>query len=174
MKTESEQVLSMLIDGEAVEPDSLAAALAEPDAAAILVEYAAVHRAIAADNERPSERFYQAIQSQLAARRRRAIGWHMPLATAALVVVSALGGAWLGASWHSAPAALVVPAATGNRAFEATASPVRANTTPLQVGVGSGEPPGCGGERAPKPDRSLTFTPGVDWHAGVPQRGNKP
>lgn len=174
MNTETEQVLSLLIDGEAVDPDELATALAEPDAAATLVEFARVHRAVRGDDERPSERFYETMVSQLAAPRRNVLRWRLPLAAAALVMVSTLGGVWLGSSWSEDAAPVPVPVAAGGGAMDVTLPIVNPSAGLLWSGPAPAQP-GCAGERAPAPDRTLRFTLGVDWQAGArPQRGDRP
>jgi hypothetical protein len=174
MNTEAEQVLSLLVDGEAVDPDELATALAEPDAATTLVEFARVHRAVRGDDERPSERFYEAMHGHLAALHRTAPRWRLPLAAAALVLLSTLGGVWLGSSWFDGAAPMPVAVATGVGATNA-ALPIVSPDSAALWSASAAPQPGCGGERAPAPDRTLRFTPGVDWQAGArTQRGHRP
>jgi hypothetical protein len=94
MKAETEEVLSCLVDGEAVDPDALAAALAQPGGVAMLVDLVRVQRAVADDPARPSAAFYESIRPALApARRARLFGIRMPAAAAAaLALACGLGG----------------------------------------------------------------------------------
>jgi len=168
MKPESEEVLSLLVDGEPVDPAELASALAEPDAAATLIEYARLHRAVIDDGAQPGGAFYQRMRAELGAPRRRAIAWRAPLATAALVVLSVLGGTWFG--WSLAPVqAVPVPMAVRTPTTESPGAPViLPRFMPVAV------PPGCPAPGPPKPDRVVQFQLGVDWRPGAAAGGDRP
>ena len=84
------EILSALMDGEAVAPDVLAAALLAPGAREALVDFAALRAELEADDSRPSPALYRAMDKVLA--RRRSYGrpvWRV-LQSAAAVVVLAL------------------------------------------------------------------------------------
>ena len=98
MTNESEALLSDLVDGLDVDPERLAAALQEPDAAETLVAFTRITRQIRGDDARPSQSFYTAVHKVLETPRpRRSIPVLLPwFAVAALVLVAAAGGALLG------------------------------------------------------------------------------
>lgn len=168
MKPESEEVLSLLVDGEPVDPGALATALAEPDAAATLIEYARVHRAVLDDAAQPGDAFYRRMRAELGTARRRAIAWRTPLAAAALVVLSVLGGTWFG--WSLAPVQTVpMPMAVRTPSVPSPGAPVALpQFTPAAVS------PGCPAPGPPKPDRVVQFQLGVDWRPGAAAGGNRP
>lgn len=84
------EILSALLDGEAVAPDVLAAALLAPGAREALVDFAGLRAELAADDSRPSPALHRAMDKILG--RRRGQGrrvWRL-LQSAATVVVLAL------------------------------------------------------------------------------------
>jgi len=166
MKAESEELLSLLVDGEQVDPDALAAALAEPDATETLVQYARVHRAVLNPDMRPSDQFYEKMCRQLDAGPRRTIPWRAALAAAAVIVVSVLGGMWLG--WSMLPTRSVpVPVVMH------TPGPPNIAETPANIRILV--PADCPAPGPPKPDRIVEFVPGdISRPSGAPAGGNRP
>jgi hypothetical protein len=84
------EILSALMDGEAVAPDVLAAALLAPGAREALVDFARLRAELGADDSRPSPALHRAMDKVLG--RQRGHGrpvWHL-LQSAAAVVVLAL------------------------------------------------------------------------------------
>jgi negative regulator of sigma E activity len=84
------EILSALMDGEAVAPDVLAAALLAPGAREALVDFAGLRAELGADDSLPSPALHRAMDEVLA--RRRSYGrpvWRV-LQSAAAVVVLAL------------------------------------------------------------------------------------
>ena len=167
MKAESEELLSLLVDGEQVDPDALAAALAEPDATETLVQYARVHRAVLNPETRPSDQFYQKMRRQLEAGPRRTIPWRAALAAAAVIVLSVLGGMWFG--WSMQPARTVsVPVAVRT---PSAPPPIADTAAPFRIIV----PANCPAPGPPKPDRIVEFVPGdILRPSGAPAGGNRP
>lgn len=100
MKPESEDVLSALIDGEAVEPDRLAEVLSQAGAAEMLVAFARIRQRVEDDGAEPGRRFYARMSDVFhPAQAERLMGprWLLPrLAVVLLVVSAAVGGAWFG------------------------------------------------------------------------------
>ncbi len=97
------EVLSAFMDGEAVEPDVLAAALLAPGAREALVDFAGLRAALASDNSRPSPGFDRAMERALAPRPRRIRPvWRLLQSAAAVVILSlaALGGLSLRGRLH--------------------------------------------------------------------------
>ena len=155
MKVESEELLSQLVDGGMVDPDALAAVLAEPGAAEILVEYARVHRVVLDENDRPSDVFYDRMRVKFGLSRRRPLAWRAPLAAAAVVVLCVLGGMWIGRSTLPTPtvsAPVIVPG-PGAHSPTAVATPL---VTPTAA------PPGCPAVGPPKPHRVVRLTVRAD------------
>lgn len=98
MKIDAPQVLSMLIDGETVDPDSLLEALSEGGAAQTLRSFAELRVAVAADTTGPSAAVAAAI-AQAQARPSKVAWLRRPL-------TSAVPAAMVGAA--AAAAALLV------------------------------------------------------------------
>jgi hypothetical protein len=98
MTNESEALLSDLVDGLDVDPDGLAAALRERDAADTLVAFARIRHQLTTDDERPSQSLYTTIRQALEAPPpRKAVRQLLPwFAVAALVAMAVIGGALLG------------------------------------------------------------------------------
>jgi len=65
MKPEHIDALSAALDGELVEPALLAESLAQPDAAALLANFAALRVLAGADLDRPSDAFYATMATRL-------------------------------------------------------------------------------------------------------------
>jgi negative regulator of sigma E activity len=83
------EILSALMDGEAVAPDVLAAALLAPGAREALVEFAALRAALASDDSTPSPGLYRTMELALDRRRKRTRPvWRMLQGAAAVVVLS--------------------------------------------------------------------------------------
>jgi hypothetical protein len=84
------EILSALMDGEAVAPDVLAAALLAPGAREALVDFARLRAELGADDSRPSPALHRAMDKVRG--RRRGHGWPVwrLLQSAAAVVVLAL------------------------------------------------------------------------------------
>ena len=97
------EILSALMDGEAVAPDVLAAALLAPGAREALVDFAGLRAGLTDDDSRPSSRLYRAMDLILGQRRERARpAWRMLRGAAAVVVLSlaTLGVLSLRARFH--------------------------------------------------------------------------
>ncbi len=90
------EVLSAFMDGEAVAPDALAAALLAPGARESLLDFAALRAELAADDSGPSPAFHRAINLILG--RRVQPVWRVIRRAAAVVVLAlaALGAISLG------------------------------------------------------------------------------
>jgi hypothetical protein len=83
------EILSALMDGEAVAPDVLAAALLAPGAREALVEFAGLRAELAADDSSPSSGLYRAMDLAFGRRRERARPvWRLVQSAAAVVVLS--------------------------------------------------------------------------------------
>ncbi len=83
------EILSALMDGEAVAPDVLAAALLAPGAREALVAFAGLRAELAADNSSPSPGLYRAMDLALGRRSERARPlWRVLQGAAAVVVLS--------------------------------------------------------------------------------------
>jgi len=88
MTQASLEVLSAFADGDAVDTEALAAALAEPEARATMIEIARLRAAVRSDPSAPSPRFYEAIEGELAVPRPLSrAGRVLRLAAAAVVIV---------------------------------------------------------------------------------------
>ncbi len=166
MKAEHEEVLSRLIDGEIVDPLTLTAALAEPDAPRVLADYAAVQAAVQGEADRPRDAFYEKMRGELRAQVRR-FPLRGPLAAAALIVLSALGGVWIGTS-------IVPPRAVPVRiAVQGPVAPVPDVRT-LPGPVPAAVVPDCGRPGPPKPNRVVEFVPAAESRPGASAGGNQP
>ena len=84
------EILSALMDGEAVAPDVLAAALLAPGAREALVDFAALRAELGADDSRPSPALHRAMGNVLGRRRGHSRPVWRLLQSAAAVVVLAL------------------------------------------------------------------------------------
>jgi negative regulator of sigma E activity len=83
------EILSALMDGEAVAPDVLAAALLAPGAREALVDFAGLRAELGADDSLPSPALHRAMDKVLA--RRRSYGrpvWRVLQGAAAVVVLA--------------------------------------------------------------------------------------
>jgi hypothetical protein len=105
MTPESEELLMSMTDGATVDPDLLAAALSEPDAAVVLVDFARVRQAVEADAEPPRETFTEELRQCVS---RGPAWWSLgprtPLVVvAALVLLAVVSGAWVGRATQPAP-----------------------------------------------------------------------
>jgi hypothetical protein len=95
MTDDSLQILSPLVDGEAVDPEALATALAAPGAREAIVDFVLLRAELRADERRPSTRFYAAVEeARLHGRVRRLAPARVLRGLAAAVI---LGLAVLGA-----------------------------------------------------------------------------
>ncbi len=95
MTTDHVEVLSAFFDGEAVEPDALAASLENPEAVELLLEFARLRRAVHEDTSRPSVEFSDALFEKLARheKRRQSVRRLARMSLAAsLVLAAAYGG----------------------------------------------------------------------------------
>ena len=89
--TRQAEILSALLDGEAIEPDELARALEVPDAREALRDYALIRGEIVHDAGDPGPGLFEAMEPHLAASERRRTWWP---ATAAAVVALLVWGVW--------------------------------------------------------------------------------
>jgi hypothetical protein len=90
------EVISALLDGEAVAPEVLAAALLAPGAREALVDFAGLRAGLAADDARPSAGFHRAMIGVLG--RRLSSTWPVLRRVAAVLVLAlaAVGAISLG------------------------------------------------------------------------------
>lgn len=95
MTLDDREVLSALIDGEAVDPDTLERVLADTDSRSLLVEFVRLRNAITRDDEAASAVRYTDAQFRMRYSRRRSVLWIA--AGILLLLVSSGGGWWLGA-----------------------------------------------------------------------------
>ena len=91
MNPQGLEVLSALVDGEAVDPAELAEALAHPDAREVLVDFARLRSLAAADDARPSPRFYTRMERGLGAEDPRATRRSPRFAALAVAAVLLVG-----------------------------------------------------------------------------------
>jgi hypothetical protein len=94
MNAEHQDVLSAFFDGESVDPSALIEALAEPDAASLLADFAALRAEAQRDLGRPSDRFYHGMSNKLRGGRVRWL-WkrvRLPALAASLLFAAAAGG----------------------------------------------------------------------------------
>lgn len=96
------EILSALMDGEAVAPDVLAAALLAPGAREALVDFARLRAEIADDDSHPSPALYRGVNRIPGRRGWRAPVWRVLQSVAAVVVLAlaALGAISLGTRFH--------------------------------------------------------------------------
>ena len=105
MTHEPPEVLSAFLDGEAYEPDELAAALAAPGARESLIDFVLLRAGLTRADDRPAARFYAQMQQTLTARP-HGIPWRqrwVPTLAAAAVVTFAAFGLWIAFKGGSAP-----------------------------------------------------------------------
>jgi negative regulator of sigma E activity len=99
MTNDAFEVLSAFVDGEAVAPEALAEALAQPGSQAALVDFARLRTAMADDDSRPSAAFYQVADARLAEsafdRPPKTGPWVKRLCAAAVVAMAVVGAASL-------------------------------------------------------------------------------
>lgn len=95
MTLDDREVLSALIDGEAVDPDTLERVLADTDSRSLLVEFVRLRNAIARDDEAASAVRYTDGHFRMRYSRTRSVLWGA--AAILLLLVSGGGGWWLGA-----------------------------------------------------------------------------
>jgi hypothetical protein len=104
MQPGSVEVLSAFMDGETVEPEALAAALATPGSHEALVDFARFRIEARSDESRPSPRFYAAMDG---VRNRRPVQWPWQFVRAAaatiVLALSALGAMTLLTSREPGP-----------------------------------------------------------------------
>lgn len=93
MTTEGREVLSALIDREAVDPDVLAWLLEDREARALLVDFVRLREAVAADEDDPAQ---ASIEAAALRTQRGWAGWWRAAAAALLLTGGAGGGFWLG------------------------------------------------------------------------------
>jgi len=88
---DANEVLSAFVDGEAVDPAELAAALGEPGAREVLIDFIRL-RAAVADESRPSDALVQRIRKRLGGRVGRQAPRLLRLAAAAVITALATLG----------------------------------------------------------------------------------
>lgn len=104
--TDDDLVLSMLADGEAVDPEALARALRSPEAINTLVAFAGLRQRLQSRTELPGDGFYRRWQERTSTGfpiRRR---WPAAARTgvlAATLVLAVLTGVWIGTARRSGP-----------------------------------------------------------------------
>jgi negative regulator of sigma E activity len=158
------EVLSAFFDGEAVDPDLLAASLQEPGAAGVLVEFARLRRAVHEDTSRPTEEFCESMRDTLGrgdARR----GSHRRLVQMSLAASLALAAALGGFSVRSLldrgqPTS--GPVVTQTRQAPGRASPPASETivTPASKAPGRTELPKSSKQEVPSPNLRMRF---AEW-----------
>jgi hypothetical protein len=98
-----EEMLSRFVDGESVDPDSLAEALASPEGRDALVDYTRLRTNVRAVPAEPTQAFYTAWRRHCAERPRpagRSVSYRV---AAVLIAAAALGGYGVDV-WHRRPA----------------------------------------------------------------------
>ena len=162
-----EEVLSAFFDGEAVDPDRLAASLQEPDAINALVEFARLRRAVYADTSRPGEQLCESMRDTLASadRRHRVRRRLVQLSLAAsLVLAAGLGGFGLNAllTRHQGPPSFAGAGHVASQAPAARSAPPV--TAPVSAPAGSStqgaKVPLASRPAVPSPDLRMRFP---DW-----------
>ena len=128
--------LSAFVDGEVVDPETLARALSHPEAQAFLLDAVRLRAAFEKDSRVPSDRLGERLRPRLehpAPWWRRGVEVPLPLAAVMTLMLTAV--LWFG--WLGRPAS----------------APVSDLTTGETSAV-----------EAPAPTRTLQFEPGVDWN----------
>lgn len=169
MRTDLRDALSALADGEMVEPDLVAEALLEPDAATLIVTLAETRYTLRDTSGEPSASFSARVEQALALERRHgllAVNRLAPVVCAGLgLTAGLLVGVWL------------APLATGRGPVAPSPGPV--STAVVTIASPRAPSPGllaqpAGGAAAPvfqkvPPPRARTiyrFEPGRNWREG--------
>ena len=157
------EVLSAFFDGEAVEPDLLAASLQEPGAAGVLVEFARLRRAVHEDTSRPTEEFCESMRETLArGEERHRTGprlLQMSLA-ASLALAAALGGFGVHSLLDRQSRGTVSPPEARQASREAT-RPADAGTNSSRPDpTGRRDAPPAIGHELPSPNLQIRF---AEW-----------
>jgi len=123
---------------------------------------------VADSDARPTDRFYERMQRQLGANPRRTLSWRAMSAAAALVLLSLLGGTWLGRTMLpvrtvAVPVVVRTPGAPAPIPAADTGSPSRILL-----------PADCPAVGPPRPDRIVQLVPGENPRPGVSAGGNRP
>jgi len=101
-------VLSALVDGQVVDPVELRAALEEPDAVGLLVDFAALRARLAADDAQPQSGSDADWPAHARSVRRRARLARI-VAAAAVLMLAVSGGFWLGHTAQTSTATMLMP-----------------------------------------------------------------
>ncbi len=104
--TDDHLVLSMLADGEAVDPEALARALRSPGAIDTLVSFAGLRQRLRSRTELPGDGFYRRWQERTSTgfpTRRRWPAAARSGVIAASLVLAVLTGVWIGTARRSSP-----------------------------------------------------------------------
>ena len=104
--TDDDLVLSMLADGEAVNPEALARALHSPGAINALVSFARLRQRLRSRTELPGDGFYRRWQERTSTgipTRRRWPAAARAGVLAASLVLAVLTGVWIGTARQSGP-----------------------------------------------------------------------
>jgi len=145
-------VLSALVDGQVVNPMELRAALKQPDAVGLLVEFAALRARLAADDSQPASGSDADWSAHVRSIRRR-VRLIRTVAAAAALMLAVSGGFWLGNTAHTSTATMLVPSAPLMLRQEVSApagpcadtggsaAPSRAAAAPLTTSGASEVPP---------------------------------
>jgi hypothetical protein len=173
MTPENGEILSAFADGEMVDPARLETALRDSEAVVLLETCARLRAEIAGDTTRPSQAFYNRMQTvleprglrRLLARRGASISW--PIA-AGVAVATLVAGLVTGLRLNvqpgpAAPSAVtaVAPAAPGPAAPVKPAEPTAIAKAP-EAGLQS--PPGMA---PPRPTHVLRFGRPGEWREGL-------
>jgi hypothetical protein len=164
------EVLSAFFDGEAVEPDLLAASLQEPGAAGVLVEFARLRRAVHEDAGRPTEEFCESMRETLArGEERRRTGprlLQMSLA-ASLALAAALGGFSVHSLLDRQPRERVSPPGQARQAsHEASRSADASTNWSRPDATGRSDAPPAIGHELPSPNLQMRFAEWQDTPLG--------
>lgn len=104
--TDDDRVLSMLADGEAVDPEALARALRSPEAIDALVSFAEIRQRLRLQTELPGNGFYRRWQERTSTgfpTRRRWPAAARAGVLAASLVLAVLTGVWIGTARRLGP-----------------------------------------------------------------------
>jgi hypothetical protein len=168
MKPEHVETLAALFDGERVDPVLLAEALKDPEAAAMLDDFASLRLLAKADADRPDDEFYAAMAPVLRGRPWR--DWWTsaarPAIAASLLLLAAATGYWVRQGQERLP-----QLAPQRRIAAPAGSPPRGTTAgPERAATAAGTAAALGPVVPEAPPPSALNMRMSEWHATGPTR----